>query len=324
MSSNCPFILIPVGKDYIWGGNRLRTEYGKAFIDLDPLAETWECSTHPEGESLVGSGVFKGNKLSTVLKEHPQFLGKRYYCSNGQLPFLIKFIDAKQDLSVQVHPNDQYANEYECGQLGKTEMWYVLDADIGASLVYGVNRVMSTGDLKEAVNQGTLMNYLNKVSVKAGDAFYIEAGTIHALGKGVLVAEIQETSNLTYRLYDYDRVDKDGKKRTLHLEKALAVANLIPCEKKASLMKVRRYMPGSYLEEIIKCTYFTVCRCIIKKSLKFTSNFESFRCLVVIEGNLKLHTEEFLDLRKGMTCFIPAGCESFEVIGIGACLIVSY
>ena len=195
-----PFLLRPSGKDYLWGGSRLNDEFEKE-MNLSPLAETWECSTHPDGPSYVVGGEFDGMKLKEVLKEHPEYLGERHKGAED-LPILIKFIDAKKDLSVQVHPSDQYARVHENGQLGKTEMWYVLDAGKDAKLVYGLKQDSSKNEIRNAVADGTVMNYLQQVPVKKDDLFFIEAGMIHAIGAGALVAEIQENSNLTYRLYD--------------------------------------------------------------------------------------------------------------------------
>ena len=199
-----PLLLRPSGKDYLWGGSRLNDEFEKN-IDMDPLAETWECSTHPDGPSYVVGGAFDGQELAEVLKAHPEYLGERHKGENT-LPILIKFIDAKKDLSVQVHPTDEYAQENENGQLGKTEMWYVLDASKDAKLVYGLKRERTEQQMRDAIAKGTLMKDLQWVPVKKDDLFFIKAGTIHAIGAGALVAEIQENSNLTYRLYDYDRV----------------------------------------------------------------------------------------------------------------------
>ena len=219
-----PFLLTPAGKDYLWGGNRLKTEFNKE-IDLVPLAETWECSTHPDGPSVIVTGRHAGKTLAELLKEHPEYLGK-HPGTEGELPVLIKFIDAKKNLSVQVHPDDDYARKYENGQLGKTEMWYVMDAAPDAQLVYGFNHDITKEQLRQSLKDGTVEKYLQKVKIQKDDVFFIEAGTVHAIGAGALIAEIQESSNLTYRLYDYNRVGKDGKLRELHIDKALAVANL--------------------------------------------------------------------------------------------------
>lgn len=192
---NRPLLLRPVGKDYLWGGSRLNDDFEKN-IPLAPLAETWECSTHPDGQSSVSGGDFDGKTLAEVLKIHPEYLGLRHR-GEKELPLLIKFIDAKQDLSVQVHPTDDYARLHENGQLGKTEMWYVLDAKPGTSLIYGLRQDCTGEVLRRAIEAGDVMKYLQKVPIHRDDLFFIPPGTIHAIGAGALVAEIQESSNLT-------------------------------------------------------------------------------------------------------------------------------
>ena len=221
---NLPFLLTPAAKDYLWGGSRLNDDFAKG-IELSPLAETWECSTHPDGQSRVAA---TGETLGDLLAAHPEYLGTHPLATTGgraELPILIKLIDACRDLSVQVHPDDAFAREHE-NSLGKTEMWYVLAAKKDAEIVYGFNRDMEPGELRRALRSGTVGNCLNHIPVHKDDLFYVEAGTVHAIGAGVLLAEIQENSNITYRLYDYDRIDRDGKKRELHVEKALRAARL--------------------------------------------------------------------------------------------------
>ena len=210
-----PFLLRPCGKDYIWGGRRLNDEFEKN-IPMSPLAETWECSTHPDGPSWVVGGEFDGMELTQVLRLHPEYLGS-HPNTDGELPILIKFTDADKDLSVQVHPDDAYAAVHEDGQLGKTEMWYVLDAAKDAKLVYGFRKNMTAEKVRTAIADGSIMKYLQQVPVHKDDVFFLQPGTIHAIGAGALIAEIQENSNLTYRLYDYDRMDKNGQKRPLHV-----------------------------------------------------------------------------------------------------------
>ena len=188
-NKNKPLLLRPSGKDYLWGGSRLNDEFEKD-IDLTPLAETWECSTHPDGPSYVVGGVFDEQELAEVLKMHPEYLGERHKGENT-LPILIKFIDAKKDLSVQVHPTDTYAQEHENGQFGKTEMWYVLDASRDAKLVYGLKQDFTKEEIQGAIHDGTVMKYLQKVPIQKDDLFFIQAGTIHDIGAGALVAEIQ-------------------------------------------------------------------------------------------------------------------------------------
>ena len=251
-----PFLLKPAGKDYLWGGSRLNDDFSKG-IEMSPLAETWECSTHPDGPSIVGSGEFVGSSLSEVLNKHPEFLGS-HPRTQGELPILIKLIDAKKDLSVQVHPNDEYAVQYENGSLGKTEMWYVLDATKNAKLVYGFYHDIDKAVLRKSLMDGTVEKYLQKVPIRKDDVFYIEAGTVHAIGAGALIAEIQENSNLTYRLYDYNRIDKDGKKRELHIDKALAVADLKGAAEPRQPMRLLRYRRGCASELLCRCKYFQV------------------------------------------------------------------
>lgn len=315
-----PFLLRPEGKDYLWGGNRLKDDFCKE-IDMDPLAETWECSTHPDGPSHVVSGEFAGRLLSDVIKEHPEFLGT-HPRSDGELPILIKFIDAKKDLSVQVHPSDEYAKEHENGSLGKSEMWYVLDAAQDASLVYGFFQSISKEKLRKSIANGTVEKYLQKVKVHKDDVFYIEAGTVHAIGAGALIAEIQENSNLTYRLYDYNRVDKNGKPRELHIDKALDVANLKSAAEPRQPMRVLRYRNGCASELLCRCKYFSVERLLLntercRNMFSMRSGSNSFQVLLCTKGCGILYMEdgEFLNLFKGDCIFIPADSESFKLHG---------
>ena len=251
-----PFLLSPAAKDYIWGGTRLREEYNKN-IDITPLAETWECSTHPDGPSVVRSGAFAGEKLGDVLRVHPEFIGTHPRVTEaGGLPVLIKFIDAARDLSVQVHPSDAYARVHEHGQLGKTEMWYVLEAAPGASLVYGFRQDLSREQLAAALADGTVEKYLQKVEIHRGDVFLIEAGTVHAIGAGAMIVEIQESSNLTYRMYDYNRLGKDGKPRELHIQKALDVVDLRKKPLPEQRKRVSQQHEGYRVELLEQCKYF--------------------------------------------------------------------
>ena len=232
--------LIPTGKDYLWGGTRLRDDYDKK-INLTPLAETWECSVQPDGPSCVANGTYKGKKLEEVLKIHPEYIGTKV--KNGKLPVLVKFIDAKKDLSVQVHPDDVYAQKHESDN-GKTEMWYVIDADEGTHLIYGFQHKVTKEILRKAVETGTLDKHLQKVVVHKGDTYFVPAGTVHGLGKGILVAEIQESSNVTYRVYDYDRVDRNGKKRELHFDKAVQVMDMNIAPDVSQKPRIVKYYSG--------------------------------------------------------------------------------
>lgn len=307
---NSPFFLKPSAKDYLWGGRRLNDEFAKD-IDMEPLAETWECSTHPDGPSFVVSGVYKGKTLAEVLKDHKEYLGT-HPKSKGELPILIKFIDAGKDLSIQVHPDDAYAKKNENGQLGKVEMWYVLDADKDAKLVYGLRHDVDVDTLKRAVKNNTIEKYLQKVNVKRNDLFYIEAGLIHAIGEGVLLAEIQENSNLTYRLYDYDRIDKKGNRRELHIDKALEVANLKSSAEPKQPLRVLKYTVGCASELLCRCRYFEVYRMIIntertRNMVEYRADSVSFRVLLCINGcGMILFEKEKLPFFKGDCIFVPA------------------
>ena len=319
---NRPFLLSPVGKDYLWGGRRLKDDFNKK-IDLDPLAETWECSTHPNGPSIVASGEFKGMLLSDVLKEHPEFVGSHPNVCDGQIPILIKFIDAKKDLSVQVHPSDEYAYIHENGSLGKTEMWYVIDALPDSSLVYGFHHSVSKEEVRKAIEKGELEKYMNRVHVKKGDMFFIPTGTVHAIGKGCLIAEIQESSDLTYRLYDYNRVDKDGKLRPLHIDKALEVANLNCIESPKQPMNVYRYKHGRATEFLARCKYFQVERMIIntediKDYAEFKTGSSTFQVLLCYSGCGTILDEDYKtssNFFKGDCIFVPANSSLLKIQG---------
>lgn len=315
---NKPLLLRPSGKDYLWGGQRLNDEFGKE-LEIYPLAETWECSTHPDGPSFIVNGEYEGMDLKRVIKEHPEYLGTKH---NGlfELPILIKFIDAKKDLSVQVHPTDEYAREYENGQLGKTEMWYVLDANKDAKVVYGFRNKVDEATVRAAISNGTLMKYLLQIPVKKDDLFFIEAGTVHAIGAGVLVAEIQENSNLTYRIYDYDRVDKDGKKRELHVDKAMKVANLNSSAGPKQPLRVLKYSRGVAAELLCRCKYFEVYRMIVnterRQIVKYKADEISFRVLLCVNGCGNISYDcDAIQFYKGDCIFIPADSVEISIHG---------
>lgn len=317
---NSPFLLKPAGKDYLWGGSRLNDDFSKE-IDMEPLAETWECSTHPDGLSTVASGIYAGKTLLEVLKEHPEYLGT-HPRTRGELPILIKFIDAKKDLSVQVHPDDDYAALHENGSLGKSEMWYVLDAAKDARLIYGFYHDMKKEVLQKSLENGTIEKYLQKVPVKKDDVFYIEAGTVHGIGAGTLIAEIQENSNLTYRLYDYNRTDKNGQKRELHIEKALDVADLKSSAAPRQPMRVLRYQKGCATELLCRCKYFQVERQLIntercRQMADFRTGSNSFQVLLCIGGCGVVLSEggETIRFFKGDCIFVPANSVPLKLHG---------
>lgn len=325
---NKPFLLKPSGKDYLWGGTRLRDDFSKD-IPITPFAEAWECSTHPAGDSTVASGQFQGQKLVDVLRAHSELVGSHPECKNGEIPILVKLIDAKKNLSVQVHPDDQYAYTHENGQRGKTEMWYVVDALPGTKLIYGFHRDISKEELRRYAEDGTIEKYLQSVEIKKNDVFLIQPGTVHAIGAGALIAEIQESSNLTYRLYDYNRIDKNGKKRELHISKALDVANLKAVNTPRQPIRVLKYRPGFASELLCRCRYFQVERLLInteriRTMYSFHIGSSSFEVILCIDGcGVFFFDQEMIPFFKGDTIFIPADSTEIKVHGQASLLRVN-
>lgn len=264
-------------KDYIWGGNRL-ADYG---YPGDRIAEAWVLSLHPDGMASID-----GRPANEVLTRADW--GSN--CDRFEMfPVLVKLIDAKSDLSVQVHPSDAYALANE-GQYGKTEMWYVVDAEPGAGLYIGCKKAMDKSEFADRIAAGTLTDALNFAAVKPGDCYFIPSGTVHAIGKGCLIAEVQQNSNLTYRVYDYGRLGADGKPRALHIDKAIAVADLTV------------YQPPVVTDALAECTYFRVreLRADAPTTVGEASSFVSALFLTdgCIDGDA---------VAKGDSCFIPAG-----------------
>lgn len=299
--------LKPSCKDYLWGGTKLMAEFGKEFSG-DKLAETWELSCHPDGPSIVENGEYAGATLNEyILMEGKKVTGikSRKY---DQFPLLIKFIDAKEDLSIQVHPNDAFALENE-GQYGKTEMWYIVDCEEGAGLYYGFSKEISREEFVKRIENKTLLEVLNRLEVQKGDVLFIEPGTIHAIGKGNLIAEIQQNSNVTYRVYDYGRKGPDGKERDLHIEKALQVTNRIP------IMRKKSFEP-----HIVSCDYFKVDKIVLDGQLMKRMFGEidrsSFASLLVLDGTGEVRSGgERVPVKKGDSIFITANTGEYELEG---------
>ncbi len=301
--------LNPVFKDYIWGGTKLRDEYGFKS-DLDKLAEGWMLSCHKDGENTVCNGEFSGKTLTEIINANPDFLGengKKFEC----FPILIKLIDAKNDLSVQVHPDNEYAMRVE-NEYGKTECWYILDCDEDAELIYGFNREISSDEFRKRIADNTFLETVNKVKVKKGDLFFIEAGTLHAIGKGILLAEIQQNSNTTYRVYDYGRLGADGKPRELHVDKAVDVTMCLPPARSSSPEGEVENYDGYSLQLLTKCDLFKVTKLNICKSYKGFAGEKSFVSVLVTEGCGYI---DDLKINKGDSLFIPAGYGEFNVDG---------
>lgn len=238
-----------VYQEYIWGGSKIHELLHKDTGTLPRVAESWEVSTHPAGKSIVENGAFRGKTLNEYFDQIGWGTAGRYAARNHQLPILIKYIDAKENLSIQVHPNDKYARKHE-GDNGKNEMWFVLAADEGAFIYLGFSRDVTKEEVRRRVADNTLEEVLNRVEVRPNEAFYIPAGTVHAIGAGCLICEVQQTSNVTYRIYDYGRTDENGKPRELHVKKALDVLDYRRTEiadlKRRDTMSMERYIDGMF------------------------------------------------------------------------------
>lgn len=306
--------LMPVYKDYLWGGNRLRDLFAKEW-DKDIIAESWELSTHPAGESRIAEGKHAGMALSQYIKKNgKEILG--WKCQPFEMfPLLIKFIDAKKRLSIQVHPDDGYAMQVE-GEYGKNEMWYILDAEEGAFVYLGFEKDITEEECKKRIEDGTLEEALHKVKVKKGDVIFVEAGTIHAINDGILVLEIQQSSNATYRLYDYNRIDKNGLKRELHLEKAFANINLSKSTLKAGTGGEVEVLKNYKKQVLGQCKYFMSVLYIVEKEAEIHFDDSSFGAIVFLSGKGVLGCKgQFLSFNQGDTFFIAAGKKVLSVIG---------
>ncbi len=305
--------LQPTFKDYLWGGTRLREEWGKK-CDYSTIAESWEISAHPAGESIVETGRHKGMRFSNYL----DILGKEYWgwkCkASPAFPILVKLIDAKENLSVQVHPGDDYALEHE-NEYGKNEMWYVIDADEGAGLYCGFKHDTTREEVQKHIEDNTILDDLNWIETKPGDVFFIPSGTVHAIGSGNLICEVQQSSNSTYRLYDYNRKDKYGNTRELHLEKALDVLDYQKYTPQKLDDKIRD--TEKFQEKLItECKYFLCKKYEIRSDMEFRQLERSFILLICIEGKGEIVCgDKTVIIGKGDSFFIPAGEETMLIAG---------
>lgn len=307
--------LEPACKDYLWGGNRLRENF-HIQDEKNPLAEAWVLSCHKDGESMLVLSPSERVSLPAFLRKNPSFSGSLAE-KFPIFPVLIKLIDAKLPLSVQVHPDDSYAEKLE-GGLGKTEMWLILEREEGAFLYYGFKKEYTKEEVRAAIEGQYLTDYLEKVPVEKGDVFFIPAGTVHAIGAGIVIAEIQENSNLTYRVYDYGRKDKNGKERELHIAKALDVMHCKPAGKGKT---VDEEISGG-CRRLASCPYFTVDRAFLREGEKLIKSVgkESFLSAILLNGQGKVQEEaggRELSAEKGNSFFIPAGSGDVSFFGEG-------
>jgi mannose-6-phosphate isomerase len=314
---NEPIFLKPVFKDRIWGGTKLRDEFGYD-IPSETTGECWGISAHSNGPSEVVNGPLKGKTLDQVWDEHRElFAGQE----GEDFPLLVKILDAKTDLSVQVHPDDSYAREVEGEAFGKTECWYVIDCEPGAELVYG-HHAGSKLQFEEMVADNRWNELLRKVAIKPGDFVYVPNGTIHAIGAGTMILETQQSSDITYRVYDYDRCDDAGNTRELHIEKSIEVA-MIP-HQDADFEPVLSAKDDLKIEKLIKENYFTVYHWNLEGSVANLDN-PSYLLVSVLEGEgeLKIGDQSSSEFKKGDHFIVPSTVKNFEMSG-NAKFIVSH
>lgn len=306
-----PIKFNPILKERLWGGTKLKTLFNKP-IETDITGESWEVSAVKGDISVVANGDFAGKSLQELIDLYPnELLGKHVYEKFGaDFPILIKFIDAREDLSIQVHPNDELAKKRH-NSFGKTEMWYVMQADEGAELIVGFNKDVSKEEYQQLLDNEQLTEIMNYEKVTEGDTFFINTGKVHAIGGGIIIAEIQQTSDITYRVYDFNRKDKNGNLRELHTEQAL---DAIDYQKKDDF-KVTYSKSDNYTNEMVNCPYF------ITNYLKLTENFEkeigsqdSFHIYMCVKGSGVISDGKTeLTVNQGETVLFPASCGKLQV-----------
>ena len=313
MNNLYPLKFKTIFKDKIWGGEKIKTFLGKDFSPLPNCGETWEISGVKSDVSVIANGPLHGISLADLLSdEKEKLVGEKVYERFGNdFPLLIKFIDANDDLSIQVHPNDELAKKRH-NSFGKTEMWYVIQADEGASLISGFNQNINEAAYLEKFNSGNLSDILNEEVAEAGDVFFLPAGRVHTIGKGLLIAEIQQTSDITYRIYDFDRVDDKGNKRELHVEEALAAIDYQFYDSYKT-----QYQPKkNEVVELVACKYFTTnVLDFTENIIKDYSHLDSFVIHICLEGSyiLKYGIEE-LPVNMGDCILIPATTNKVELV----------
>ncbi|MEL0456887.1 type I phosphomannose isomerase catalytic subunit [Flavobacteriaceae bacterium SZ-1-7] len=322
MSSNLyPLKFHPILKDKIWGGQKLKTILNKKS-DLPNIGESWEISDVEGDTSIVSNGNLAGQSLKELLKTlKADLIGdKNYEVFGNKFPLLIKFIDAKQDLSIQLHPNDELAAKRH-NSFGKTEMWYVFQADENANLIVGFNQEVTPEKYLKHLENKTLTEILNFDEVKTGDTYFIEVGRVHAIGAGVMVAEIQQTSDITYRVYDWDRVDDQGNERELHNDLAIdAIDFNMPDNFRVNYSKIENQS-----NMMVSCPYFKTSYLEVSKTLKKENDKDSFFIYMCVDGEAKISANGFSEnIIKGETLLLPAGIKNYEISAAHAKLLEVY
>lgn len=313
MEALYPMQFHPIFLEKIWGGNKINSILGKDYRPLPNCGESWEISGVPGKVSVLANGPLSGKRLTDLMVQYgPELLGKRIVQQYGmEFPLLLKILDAAEDLSIQVHPNDQLAKARH-NSLGKTEMWFILDADPGATLISGFNQELNQEIYLEKLQNGKLYDILNIEEVHAGDCFYLPAGRVHTIGKGLLLAEIQQSSDVTYRIYDFDRVDDLGNKRELHTEQALDALDY------HHYPNYRQHYSTSIDQpvELAQGPYFTTnFMKLTKPTTRTMVEKDSFIMLVGVEGSFEIsHPTHPIRLKMGETALIPAGLADYSII----------
>lgn len=304
-----PLKFDPIYKDKIWGGKKLKSLLNKNFEPLPNCGESWEISGVKGNESVVANGPLKGKSLPELIREYKgQLTGEKVYQASGEeFPLLVKFLDANEDLSIQVHPDDEQARARH-GSLGKTEMWYIFQADENARLIAGFNRDLTKEEYLKYFHEGKLEDILNKEAVRAGDVFFIPAGRVHTIGKGICIAEIQQTSDITYRIYDFDRVDDQGRKRELHVEEALDVLDFKSYPEYKSPYEDEAGKPV----RLVDCDYFTTNKIVLDRVLERDYHaIDSFALYICFEGRFSLdYGVGELEVSKGESILVPAAIKN--------------
>lgn len=307
-----PLKLSYITKTALWGGHDLSENWGKKS-EFDVISESWELSVRKNERSMILNGESEGLTLAEYFEKEGFDCVSPDFSAEKTFPLLIKLIDANDRLSLQVHPDDDFAGKVE-NDVGKTEMWYIVSAKEGASIVYGLREDISAEDFKNAVTEGRTGEAVASVSVKAGESYFIPSGLVHAIGKGILIAEIQQNSDLTYRVYDYDRVGADGKKRELHIEKAVAVTKKFTEEEIDSIAFSRGKCGEGQL--LANCSYFKVEKICVNGSTRRTVGDESFVSLLAIGGEGAIVAgDKRYEIKKGNSYFLPAGMGEYFIEG---------
>ncbi|MEO0059754.1 MAG: hypothetical protein RLZZ312_1401 [Bacteroidota bacterium] len=305
-----PLLFKPIFKERIWGGQTLKKLNKK--ICSQTTGESWELSAIPEDESIVESGIYKNKSITDLLSSFSvEILGQSVVDKFGTLfPLLFKYLDAQQDLSIQVHPNDELAMKRH-GSLGKTEMWYVVEADDNATILVGFKEKVTKQQYLSAIENNNIEKLLNKIPVKKGDVFMLETGTVHAIGAGTLIAEIQQSSDITYRIYDFDRRDVHGNLRELHNDLAVDAINFEKTDCRRDYQKTE-----NSLNNIVTSQYFTTNYIALNGRLAMSKNNDNFAVYMVVDGSCKINYEgEINYFEKGQTILIPAILTNFEFVG---------